>query len=251
MRSLVSRRGAPVVGRKPGWLAIAWAFGLVAAPQAWPAPPPALPQRNLVIEWRQLDESLAMTGQQGAQGHVVSTTGGVALSGGVTLSTQRRDEQRTQSQQLRVLNGGRASVRVGHSVPLTWVQAAQAEPQSGGFNQPAAGAGVVQGLTWLEAGRQIVLQPRWPGGSQPAVVDVQVDSAALDAERPGMPAATVGSALPVQSRSQTVTTVLAPLGQWVTIARTGGEQVVEQPGSVSTLSSGAQRQLMQIRVMAP
>jgi hypothetical protein len=249
MRSPVSRRGAPVVGRR---LAIAWALGLVAAPPAWSAPPPALPQRNLVIEWRQLDESLAMAGQQGVQGNVVSTAGGgAALSGGVTLSTQRRDEQRTQSQQLRVLNGGRASVRVGHSVPLTWVQAAQAEPQAGAFNQPAAGAGVVQGLTWLEAGRQIVLQPRWPGGSQPAVVDVQVDSAALDAERPGMPAGTVGSALPVQSRSQTVTTVLAPLGQWVTIARTGGEQVVEQPGSVSTLSSGAQRQLMQIRVMVP
>lgn len=251
MRSPVSCRGAPVFGRKPGWVRIAWACGLAAASAlAWSAPP-ALPQRNLVIEWRQLDESLAMASQQGAQGSVVSTAGGVALSGGVTLSTQRRDEQRTQSQQLRVLNGGRASVRVGHSVPLVWVQAAQAEPQAGGLNRPAAGAGVVQGLTWLEAGRQIVLQPRWPGGSQPAVVDVQVDSAALEAERPGIPAVTVGSALPVQSRSQTVTTVLAPLGLWVTIARTGGEQVIEQPGSVSTLSSGAQRQLMQIRVMVP
>jgi hypothetical protein len=49
-----------------------------------------------------------------------------------------------------------------------------------------------------------------------------------------------------------VTTVLAPLGQWVTIARTGGETTSEQRGVVSTTSATSQqRQLMQIRVLVP
>ncbi len=211
-----------------------------------------LPQRNLVIEWRQLDESLALAGHASAQGQVVSTAGGgTSAAGGVTLGTQRRDDQRTQSQQLRVLNGGRASVRVSQGVPVTWVQAVQAEPGPRGGGA-ANGAGVVQGMVWLEAGRQITLQPRWPGGQQPAVVDVQVDSASLEADRPWAAQNQGGGGMPSQARSQTATTVLAPLGQWVTIARTGGEQAVEQRGVMSTTSlSQARRQLMQIRVLVP
>lgn len=227
---------------------------LTAALPAWAAQPAIapLPQRNLVIEWRQLDESLALGGHASAQGQVVSTTGGgISAAGGVTLGTQRRDDQRTQSQQLRVLNGGRASVRVSQGIPVTWVQSAQAEPDMRGSTGSAVGPGVVQGLVWLEAGRQITLQPRWPGGQQPAVVDVQVDSASLEADRPWT-AQNQGGGMPSQARSQTATTVLAPLGQWVTIARTGGEQAVEQRGVVSTTSlSQAQRQLMQIRVLVP
>lgn len=241
------------VARRLGGMVLSILISVPVA--AWAAQPAAapLPQRNLVIEWRQLDESLALAGHASAQGQVVSTAGGgMSAAGGVTLGTQRRDDQRTQSQQLRVLNGGRASVRVSQGVPVTWVQSAQAEPDMRGLTGSAAGPGVVQGMVWLEAGRQITLQPRWPGGQQPAVVDVQVDSASLEADRPWAAQNQGGGGMPSQARSQTATTVLAPLGQWVTIARTGGEQAVEQRGVVSTTSlSQAQRQLMQIRVLVP
>ncbi len=221
--------------------------------------PPPLPQRNLVIEWRQIDDSEATSTPATRLNTTVSTSGAqINVAGGITVSTQHRSGSQTTSQQLRVLNAGRATVRINQSVPVMWVEAAQIQTSDGfGYANPAtmprAGAAVVQGLTWLDAGRQITLAPRWPGGEQPAVVDIQVDSAALENERPTIAAMNSGGAeLPVQTRSQTVTTVLAPLGQWVTIARTGGEQSLEQRGVWSTQTTqGQQRQVMQIRVMVP
>jgi hypothetical protein len=219
--------------------------------------PPSLPQRNLVIEWRQIDDSEA-TGQSATRlSTTVSTRGAqVNVSGGVTVSTQHRSGSQDFSQQLRVLNGGRTTVRINQRIPVVWVEAAQIQTNTaGGYGNPTpphAGAMALQGLTWLDAGRQITLQPRWPGGELPAVVDIQVDSAALENERPTLAAANSGAALPVQTRSQTVTTVLAPLGQWVTIAHSGGQTVSEQRGVVSTTSATSQqRQVMQIRVTAP
>lgn len=220
--------------------------------------PPSLPQRNLVIEWRQIDDMEATGLPASRLSTTVSTSGAaVTVSGGVTVSTQHRSGSQTASQQLRVLNGGRATVRVNQTLPIMWVEAAQSPIGAGGgdgnMNTRRPGATVVQGLTWLDAGRQITLQPRWPGGESPAVVDIQVDSAVLENERP-TPAAMNpgGTTLPVQTRSQTVTTVLAPLGQWVTIARTGAESQSEQRGVVSTATATSQqRQIMQIRVLVP
>ncbi|MFM8900610.1 MAG: hypothetical protein ACKOF9_11795 [Burkholderiales bacterium] len=210
--------------------------------------PPSLPQRNLVIEWRQIDESQTNSAPAAQVTTTVSSHAGqVNVSSGITVSTQRRDANHAAYQQLRVLNGGRATVRINHSVPVMWVEAAvQTQPNR-------SGSAVVQGLTWLEAGRQITLQPRWPGGEQAAAVEVQVDSAGLENDRSTIAAMNPGgSTLPVQTRSQTATTVLAPLGQWVTIARTGGEASAEQRGVVSTTSvTNQQRQLMQIRVLVP
>lgn len=240
--------------RISGWSVLT--LGL-CTPFAYSAPP-SLPQRNLVIEWRQTDDR-EVTGQAAARWNTnVSTLGAPgSVAGGVTVSTQNRAGNQVSSQQLRVLNGGRATVRLQQSVPVMWVEAAQTNTNPaagyGGANLPRSDAAVVQGLTWLDAGRQISLQPRWPGGELPAVVDIQVDNATLENERPTVAAMNSGgAALPVQTRSQTVTTVLAPLGQWVTIARTGGETTSEQRGLVSTMSATSQqRQLMQIRVLVP
>jgi hypothetical protein len=216
---------------------------------------PPLPQRNLVMEWRQIDESEATSTSVAAR---VSTTASThTVRGDVSVSTQQRAGTQAFSQQMRVLNGGRVTVRLNQSVPVMWVEAAQTTTNAaGGYsgaNMPrASGVAVVQGLTWLDAGRQISLQPRWPGGELPAVVDIQVDSAALENERPTIAAMNPGgAALPVQTRSQTVTTVLAPLGQWVTIARTGTQASTEPRGVVSTTAASQQPQLMQIRVMVP
>jgi hypothetical protein len=221
--------------------------------------PPSLPQRNLVIEWRQIDDSETTSTPAARLNTTLSSSGAqINASSGTTVSTQRRSDSQAFNQQLRVLNGGRATMRINHRVPVTWVEAAQIQTSTAvGYGSPTppprAGAAVVQGLAWLDAGRQITFQARWPGGDQPAVVDIHVDSAALENERPTIAAMNSGgAALPVQTRSQTVTTVLAPLGQWVTIARTGGETNVAQRGVVSTTTSTTpQHQLMQIRVVVP
>ena len=78
---------------------------------------------------------------------------------------------------------------------------------------------------------------RWPGGKQPATVEVDVQTSAVD-ER-------VGSALPAQSRSQIATTVSAPLGAWVVIATSGQAPVA---GSYSSNPRRDVRRLLQIRV---
>jgi hypothetical protein len=241
--------------RIAGWSVLTLSFCTTGANSA----PPSLPQRNLVIDWRQIDDSETTSQPASRWSTTVSTSGAPSsVSGGVTVSTQQRSSSQTFSQQMRVLNGGRVTVRLNQSVPVMWVEAAQTATNTvGGYgatNTPrTSGVAVVQGLTWLDAGRQISLQPRWPGGELPAVVDIQVDNATLENERPTVAAMNSGgAALPVQTRSQTVTTVLAPLGQWVTIARTGGETTSEQRGVVSTTSATSQqRQLMQIRVLVP
>lgn len=230
----------------------------LCAPLAISAPP-SLPQRNLVIDWRQIDDNETSSQPAARWSSTVTTSGAPSsVSGGVTVSTQQRSSSQAFSQQMRVLNGGRVTVRLNQSIPVMWVEAAQTTTNPaggyGGANTPrTSGAAVVQGLTWLDAGRQISLQPRWPGGELPAVVDIHVDNATLENERPTVAAMNSGgAALPVQTRSQTVTTVLAPLGKWVTIARTGGETTSEQRGMVSTTTATSQqRQLMQIRVLVP
>ncbi|MDB5896328.1 MAG: hypothetical protein JWQ88_3859, partial [Rhodoferax sp.] len=51
-----------------------------------------------------------------------------------------------------------------------------------------------------------------------------------------------------QQRSQFSTTLSAPLGEWVTVAATGGDQA--QAGVYSTRTAPARQQLIQVRVSA-
>lgn len=170
----------------------------------------APPERDLLLEVRQIEE--------GSSGYVVST---------------RPQAPMLPPQQVQVRNGREARIRYAQSIPLQWVQAVQAAG-------PMTGAGVKQGLVWLQAGQSLVLRPRWPGGQQAATVEVEMQTAAVET-RPG-------ADLPTQQRSELATTVRAPLGQWVTIARSG--QVAPQ-GSYSSEAASQRPRLLQLRVTAP
>lgn len=170
----------------------------------------APPERDLLLEVRQIEE--------GSSGYVVST---------------RPQAPLLPPQQVQVRNGREARIRYAQSIPLQWVQAVQAAG-------PMTGAGVKQGLVWLQAGQSLVLRPRWPGGQQAATVELEMQTAAVQA-RPG-------ADLPTQQRSELATTVRAPLGQWVTIARSG--QVAPQ-GSYSSEAASQRPRLLQLRVTAP
>jgi hypothetical protein len=195
---------------------------VVAAPHAFAK----LPQRNLTVELRQVEAPASATG-------------------GFTVGTRRLARNMQEPQQVQVLNGARATLRLGKSMPLQWVQAAAVYDTSlGAPGAYGSGGGVVYAVTWVEAGRSLTVQPRWPGGKQPVTVDIEVQAAAVDAH--------AGSELPAQSRGQLVSTVIAPLGLWVTIARIGPGLQPEQAGVyASNSASGEQGQLIQIRVMAP
>lgn len=167
-----------------------------------------LPRRDLVVELRQIEE--------GGAGYGVGTQPQAALLA---------------PQQVQVRNGAKATLRLGQALPVQWVQAASRR----------GGGEVKQALTWFEAGQSLSVQPRWPGGKQPVTLELEVQSASVQ-EQAG------GAALPVQARSQVVTTVSAPLGQWVTVASTGAGP---QPGVYGSEAAVQTRRLLQLRVLAP
>ncbi len=207
-----------------------------------------LPKRNLMVELRQIEEPASPSQKGPAAPAVTSSSGtGSPAAGGIILRTQRPEETAPELQQVQVLNGERASLRFAKAMPLQWVQAAAAQAASrsaSAASSSSVGGSVVNAVTWLEAGHGLSVKPRWPGGKQPVTLEVQVDAATVD-ER-------TGAALPAQSRSQAGTTVLAPLGQWVTIATTGAGAPREQRGVYSSEAAGGDlRQLVQVRVLAP
>ncbi|MEO8732280.1 MAG: hypothetical protein ABI410_23285 [Rhodoferax sp.] len=167
-----------------------------------------LPQRNLAVEVRQITEP---------DGNTVSTQ-----PAATPLAAQR----------ILVRNGEKATLTLGQNVPIRFVQSVS----SGG----RSGDGVSYGMVWMQAGQSMVVQPRWPGGDQPVLVSIDVQASSLQAPS--------GNAeLPSQARSQLATTVSAALGQWVTVAATGGGQA--QAGSYSSEAAADTRQLVQIRVL--
>ncbi len=169
-----------------------------------------LPARDLVVELRQIEE--------GSAGYVVGTRPQAPLMA---------------PQQLQVRNGSPARLSWGQAIPMQWVQSVQA---------PGAltGAGVKQGLVWLQAGQSFSVRPRWPGGQQPVTVEIEVQSASVEA-RPG-------AELPTQQRGEVATTLQAPLGQWVTIARSGQNAA---PGTYRSDAATQRPRLLQLRVSAP
>lgn len=178
-----------------------------------------LPRRDLTVELRQV--------QEGDE------------SGGYSVGTAPR-EAGFAPQQVRVRNGEKARLQMTQSMPVLWAQKVEGQTSSlsvGGATASSSGGGVTQAVTWMEAGQSLAVTPRWQGGKQPARVEVEVQTAAVD-ER-------TGSELPATGRQQLATTVTAPLRQWVTIATSGS---AAQPGVYSS-TANASRRLLQIRVL--
>lgn len=241
-----SRRGALAVAA-----GLLWTGGLGTTQAQAPG---EIVARNLLIELRQVDE------RSSEAGGVAVERGGVVLrsdgrsSVGLGGSAQVRSSRGAMSsvQQVRVLSGMSASVRLGQSVPLqlwqTWLS-----PQ-----------GVQMGPTtvFVEAGQGFAVRPRWPGGAAPVTVEVMSESSQF--AQPGMGSrweravaetrAARGEAPPpgtVES-SRVLTTLAVPLGQWVTLAESGTSTVREEHGLLSTGQLDATRGLrVEMRVTAP
>lgn len=180
-----------------------------------------LPARDLNVELRQIEEGRA---------------------GSYTLGTQPQTALLA-PQQMLVRNGSKASFSLGQTIPLQWVQSVSSTTSTlsvTGADASSRGGSVSQALVWMDAGQSLAVKPRWAGGKQPVTVEVEMQSAHLEPRS--------GAELPAQGRSQLVTTVGAPLGQWVTIATTGGSQTKD---SYSSESATEARRLLQLRVSLP
>lgn len=180
-----------------------------------------LPVRNMTVELRV----------------VASNEAPVAAT---VVRTQPVQEPELDVQKVFVMNGERAQVKLGRSMPLQWVQSAK-------VGQTAAGTpvrGVDTATQWMESGQALSVLVRWPGGKKLAVVELEVDTTALTTQP--------GHNLPHQARSRVTSTVTLPLGEWSTVAVTGRREAVAQPGVYSTRPLEAQAaRLVQIRVLAP
>lgn len=217
-------------------LSLSLASGLAAAAER-------LPQRNLWVELRWVESTLSAAAAAGVRDGavVVSTGGSYSPRGQVVLSTE--SGSRIQAlPRLLVLNGGTASVQLSESAPVQWLDyGIEADASTRG--SPASGAKVyaVPRSGMATQGRLAVsVSPRWGGGQQP--VQLKLSTQSQQAGEGG-----------AQRQTEIVSSVQLPLGQWITVARSGGASAVPQRGTLSTRDAEpvTQREL-QLRVdLAP
>ena len=214
------------------WLSACCVLALHAAASV--AAPPPLPPVNLVVQMRFVSEADIAPDDSATTTSTLTAPRHGQVYGTSAMNTQADDESR----ELRVLNGESASFRWSQSVPFQWMHAATAgtTASSGGR------AGIVNAVTWLQAGEALRVQPHWPGGDQPVRLEVRLESERID-ER--------SDDLPATSSRQSDTTLSVPMGRWTTLATTGSARPVPGPSAWSTQSAQARdRQWIQVRVIA-
>ncbi|HOM14032.1 MAG TPA: hypothetical protein PLB41_12015 [Rubrivivax sp.] len=195
----------------------------------------APPQRNLSVETRITDEQF--DAQRSAQGSVTigSRGGRVDADGSLAVHSGRMRQAGDAAQRVLVLNGARATLRLAQGMPV----------ESTEVWWTPWGPGAVVRSQWVELVNGMEVQPLWPGGDAPVTVQL----AAQSADRPA-PGQTPGRTLPAQA--QVLTTVQAPLGEWVEIARV---QTRSGASSVATGGFGAatasRERSLQLRVSLP
>jgi hypothetical protein len=223
-----------------------------------------LPQRNFWVEFRWVPEAQALAPDVAT----ASRAGAPSARQAVEISSNRGTPPDGQSgpgglngRMLQVMNGARASLKLGSEVPVQWVQAAGAStglaagPASLPAQSPAwlqTGRALSLETTWLQAGQELSVLPRWSGAGQPVALEVRLEQARVNTPEatPGLPAS-VTPAGPGQGHLAHQTTVAAPLGNWVTLAISAASA----PQTSSTWSTAAaaggdatQRQILQVRV---
>nr|WP_297524226.1 hypothetical protein [uncultured Roseateles sp.] len=203
------------------------------------------PKQNLQVEMRWVESELSGATVAGLRdgSTVVSTGGSVSARGGVSLSTENREQRQQLFPRLLVLNGSQASFTMTESTPIQWVDVALDRQQGEQRDRVV----VVPRQGMAERVRGIVVRPRWPGGRSPVDVEVRASDQAQ------MPqGGAYGTTLPDgQQRPSTdvLSTVQAPLGIWVTIARTGSVSSSASRNTYSTRDAEVQKlRELQLRV---
>lgn len=214
------------------------AWGALCVSAAALAQDQKLPQRNLLVEVRQGDEASFTVSGAGVGGGevVIGSDGQVSGRAGVQVESRSRDGASASTQQVRVLNGGRAGVRLAQAMPLQWWEVV-VTPR---------GPQLVGQTAWAEAARGFAVLPRWPGGEAPVTVEIQAESGSASppgALQPlGQPPAAVDSA-------RTLTTVQLPLREWVTIASSAEADSERSRGVLSSREAQrGRRWVVQLRV---
>lgn len=184
-----------------------------------------LPMRNLQIEVRQVRDTSVSRNTRGAAGTVRLQPG----QAGGQVNIEAQSSQRTGSddvaQRLLVLNGRSANIMLGTSVPLRLLHS---------FVQN----GVVRygrGTVLVTAGSGFAARPLWRGGDS-----AELELAAVQRPR---------SATSPPADSRVVTTLVAPLNEWVTVAQSEEDGTGSSSGLFHNTQSATRSTLtVQLRV---
>jgi hypothetical protein len=141
------------------------------------------------------------------------------------------------NQKVHIMNGERAHFEWGDSMPVQWVKSVQtqsvAQSTAAGGTLVGQASGVENGLFWRESRQALTVLVVWP-----VQTTAQEDRS--------------GQNLPGVSTSRVTSTVLVPLGEWVTIAASGGVVSPEKPGVYSAMPRAyGSNKRVQVRVLAP
>lgn len=199
------------------------------------------PRQNLWVELRWVESSLSGAAVAGVRegAVVVGTAGSYSPRGTVELGTRRRDEAGEQVQRLLVLNGHSASVQLSEMVPVEWLDYGVQADLAGGRAQPSKVLAAPR-RSLVEQTRGFSVSVHWPGAQQPVRVELKAqDLSPPSAESGDRPAA----------RQQILSTVQLPLGDWVTVARSGLALQRQERGVLSSRDAEARSQReLQLRV---
>jgi len=171
------------------------------------------PRQMLQVELRWVESSLSAAALAGnRQGAVVVGTGGsVSPRGGQVLSTRPVDAGVGPVQRLMVLNGHSASALMSEPRRLEYLDWGVQSRQ--GRLEPQAQARSV----WVERQTGVQLKVLWPGGTQPALLEL----------RTLQPRGEAGS-------EELISSLLVPLEHWTVVAREGASPQAPAPGTYSS-----------------
>jgi len=182
-----------------------------------------LPLRNLLIEVRQLDASRNEREQLDASARVQVQPGHSSAALALGLQATQAERSGNAQQQALVLNGRRTAIVLRNTVGLRVLQSFQ--HQGRWVTTP--------GTLWLQAGTGFDATPRWDGGDT-----VELELATLQ-----------GRNVLAGESASTRTSVMLPLGEWMTVAESEQTQDGQQGGLTSRSRDASQSRLqVQVRV---
>lgn len=190
-----------------------------------------LPQCNLRVAWRLVSSATSDRQAQGMrEGELtVDTQRGLRGRFSTEWSSEQASSGRDGQMQVLVLNGMQARLRLSELTPVTTWQ----------WLVGHRGPRDVQALgqtTWVESGQGLRVRPSWPGGQALVTLTLETDSDTATDDQ----------------RVEAETTVMAPLGQWVAVARTAVDQTRHQRGVWSTTEvAQSGKTVLEVQVSLP
>lgn len=181
----------------------------------------APPQRNLSVELRVSDE------QVDDRSSATVTVGSRGGRSGAEVVARAGSARRDAVQRVLVLNAGQATLHLSQGVPVDDTEV---------WWTPW-GPGAVVRSRWLDLVDGLQVRPLWPGGTAPVTLEIGAQRSAA----PG-----TGAALPAQWTL--LTTVQAPLGEWVTVAEVRSREVDPVISGGFSAATSARQQRLQVRV---